>query len=164
MVDDGGSGGAGDTGPADRTPPRRRTSPDPLGKRALFWVPPQAPPPRPGRAPLASTRPAGRSGGRRATAAGAGGAVPLGKHALYSGAVASPGSTPPADPENPVADQGPVTVECGRCGAVRRIGLLDLLIYQLPVGLWLPRRRFDHRMTCPACKKRAWMSVTLRRR
>jgi len=41
--------------------------------------------------------------------------------------------------------------------------VLDLLIFQFPVGVWLPRGRYDHRMTCPVCRKRAWCSVTLRR-
>ena len=45
----------------------------------------------------------------------------------------------------------------------RRVGALDLLIFQFPVGFWRPRRRFDHRMTCPSCRRRAWCSVTLRR-
>jgi hypothetical protein len=43
------------------------------------------------------------------------------------------------------------------------VGLLDLLIYQFPVGAWLPRGKYDRRMTCPSCRKRAWCSVTLRR-
>ncbi len=116
------------------TPPRRR-GPDPMGKRALFWAAPASGGPPP--------------------------SVPLGKHALYSAAA---GPAVAADPvEHPMSERGPVRVTCQRCGAVSRISLLDLLIYQLPFGYWLPRGAFDHRMTCPSCSKRVWASVTLRR-
>lgn len=129
---------AGERGPGSGPPPRR-AAPDPLGKRALFWVPAgQAAPPG---------RPAGQ--------------VPLGKRALFSGA---PAGSPEAVPaENPVADRGPIVVTCSACGAVSRVGLLDFLIYQLPFGIWLPHGRFDHRMTCPSCRRRVWAGVTLRR-
>lgn len=101
---------------------------------------------------------------------------PLGKRALFSSAVVdanpadqadNPADQPadrPADrPDNPLADRGAFTVECQRCREVSRVGLLDMVIFQFPVGFWLPRRRFDHRMTCPACRARSWCSVTLRR-
>ena len=64
---------------------------------------------------------------------------------------------------NPLDERGNFTVECARCRQISHIGVLDLLIYQLPLGVWRPLRRFDHRMTCPSCRKRAWCSVTLRR-
>ena len=99
-----------------------RAGPDPLGKRALFWL--SGPAPGPDR-------------------------LPPGKEALYSTAPA-PGS-------------GPVVVECSSCRAVTRVGPLDLLVLQLPFGYWLPRGRFDRRMTCPACRKRVWASVSFRR-
>ncbi|MDA8358362.1 MAG: hypothetical protein M0Z95_19205 [Actinomycetota bacterium] len=60
-------------------------------------------------------------------------------------------------------DRGSFIVSCSTCGAESRIGLLDLLIFQLPLGWWLPRGRYDHRMTCPACRRRAWVGVTVRR-
>jgi hypothetical protein len=63
----------------------------------------------------------------------------------------------------PVVQAGCLSVECSACAARTQIGLVDFLIYQLPVGLWLPRGRFDHRMTCPACRRRTWLSVSLRR-
>jgi hypothetical protein len=31
------------------------------------------------------------------------------------------------------------------------------------VAGWLPRRPFDRWMTCPACRRRSWTSVTLTR-
>ena len=62
-----------------------------------------------------------------------------------------------------LARRGTVKVECQRCSQVSSVGLFDLLKSQLPMGIWLPRGRFDRRMTCPACRKRSWCSVTLRR-
>jgi hypothetical protein len=121
--------------------PRRDREPDPLGKRALFWVP--------------SAEEVGGAG--TATAA-----LPAGKHALYSGAGLE-GQDVAVVSGNPLADRGPFAVECQRCRTVSRVGLLDMVIFQFPVGFWLPGRRFDHRMTCPACRARTWCSVTLRR-
>jgi hypothetical protein len=66
--------------------------------------------------------------------------LPVGKRALYSEA------RPGADSVRVAASdqRGMVTVQCQRC-------------QQRSKG------RFDHRMTCPSCRKRAWCSVTLRR-
>lgn len=122
----------------------RDKSPDPLGKRALFWVP------------------SGREGGGQGPVAGSTVALPVGKRALFSGARAESDSLL-ATSRDPLADRGSFTVVCERCGQSSHVGALDLLIFQFPVGVWLPRGRFDHRMTCPVCRKRAWCSVALRR-
>ena len=121
---------------------RSDRAPDPLGKRALFWVPTVG--------EAGSTEAAGPT------------ALPLGKRALYSGAPPEPDSLALTS-GNPLDERGSVTVECARCRQTSRIGMLDLLIFQFPVGVWRPFSRFDHRMTCPSCRKRAWCSVTLRR-
>jgi hypothetical protein len=89
-------------------------------------------------------------------------ALPVGKRALFSGAQPERDSVA-ATSANPLADRGSFTVECGECRQTSNVGVLDLLIFQFPIGVWLPRGRFDHRMTCPTCRKRAWCSVTLRR-
>jgi hypothetical protein len=120
--------------------------PDPLGKRALFWVP--------------STGEAG--GDEPGSHAAATVALPVGKRALYSGALPESDSFL-ATSANPLAERGAFTVACQRCRQTSRVGLLDLLIFQLPLGIWLPRKRFDHHMTCPSCRRRAWCSVSLRR-
>jgi hypothetical protein len=119
-------------------------APDPLGKRALYWVPSEVGGgAEPGDSPLTTV-------------------LPVGKRALYSGAsVEADGPGPASD--NPLIGRGTFTVRCQRCGQLSRVGLLDLLIFQFPVGVWAPRGRFDHRMTCPSCRKRSWCSVTLRR-
>jgi hypothetical protein len=156
----------GPTGPEDdpsarREPPStRRAHLDPFGKRALFWAQPEtviAPDPT-------DVAPGDPTSEVIATGDDVAPAAPLGKHALYSAAAHEPGPAAGDPSARPLADRGPVTVECSRCGVVTRIGFLDLLIYQFPIGYWLPGRKFDHRMTCPACRRRAWASVTLRRR
>ena len=121
---------------------RSDKAPDPLGKRALFWVPP-----------------AGESdpGGAGTTVA-----LPVGKHALYSEAIPEPDSLALTS-GNPLDERGSITVECARCRQTSHVGVLDLLIFQFPVAVWRPWGRFDHRMTCPSCRKRAWCSVSLRR-
>jgi hypothetical protein len=89
-------------------------------------------------------------------------ALPVGKRALYSGARAERDSLAVTS-ENPLAGRGSFTVECQRCRQTSYVGVLDLLIFQLPIGFWLPRGRFDRRMTCPSCRQRSWCSVSLRR-
>jgi hypothetical protein len=84
---------------------------------------------------------------------------PLGKQALF---------WRPASPEDAAPDEaallerGPVKVECPSCRAVSRIGLLDLTMFSMPAPVWVPKGRFSHWMTCPACRRRVWASVSLR--
>ncbi len=123
---------------------RSDKAPDPLGKRALFWVP--------------AAEPGRTAGGGSGTTV----ALPVGKRALYSGARPESDSLA-ATSGNPLDERGAFTVECQRCRQTSHVGMLDLLIFQFPLGYWLPRGRFDRRMTCPSCRKRSWCSVTLRR-
>ena len=119
-------------------------APDPLGKQALYWVPSAA------------------AGGEESGVSSPTTVLPVGKRALYSGASADADSASTTS-DNPLIDRGTFTVRCQRCREVSRVGLLDLLIFQFPIGVWVPRGRFDRRMTCPSCRKRAGCSVTLRR-
>ena len=127
-------------------PSRREGPPDPLGKRALFWVP--------------GTHVSGES----AVAAAGAPTAPLavGKRALYSGAL----------PDGPTAAhgrgaRGPTRDLAGGVPALRpglvASGCSTCSAPSSPIGIWLPRGRFDRRMTCPACHKRSWCSVTMRR-
>jgi hypothetical protein len=113
---------------------KRDRSPDPLGKRALFSVPTDA-----------------EVGGSTA-----------GNRPQHSGGDPE-NATAPVTKERPSRGRSWFTVRCQRCRQVSRVSLLDLLIFQLPVGAWFPRGKFDRRMTCPSCRKRSWCSVTLRR-
>jgi hypothetical protein len=125
----------------------RSKVPDPLGKRALFWAP---------GSPGASR---GKGADSQASSTVA---LPVGKRALYSGARPEKHSIL-ATSENPLVDRGSITVECERCHQTSHVGVLDLFIYQFPFAGWLPRGKYDRRMNCPSCRKRAWCSVTLRR-
>jgi hypothetical protein len=134
--------------------------PDPLGKRALFWMPVDAEAEvrvEPGRAAGEAVAPF-RHPLRRAR--------PAGKHALFSDATpASEDETADSTVQaaDPVPPHGLFVVSCSSCGSVTRIGLLQLLRCQLPVSAWLPRRTFDRWMTCPFCRRRTWASVTVTR-
>lgn len=117
---------------------------DPWGKRALYWVP------------------TGGEGSERTVLTGSTVALPVGKRALYSGARPERDSLAETS-ENPIVGHGAFVVHCERCEQTSYVGVLDLLIFQLPIGVWLPRGRFDRRMTCPACRRRSWCSLSLRR-
>jgi hypothetical protein len=136
--------------------------PDPLGKRALYWLPVDEQAVigdgyTPRRRPTTDAGTVQLEPDRRH-------ARPSGKHALFSAA------TPAGDEEGaeatvtgPVPSRGILVVACSSCGSVTRVGILDFLRLQLPFGAWLPRRVFDRWMTCPACRRRTWTSVTLSR-
>jgi hypothetical protein len=135
---------------------------DPMGKRALFWMPVDA------QVTVGHERsgPDEVSQGAKSTLATTGRrrARPAGKHALFS--LATPVdeldvAAPAAAAADPMPDRGILTVECSACGAVTRVGLLDFVLLQLPFGVWVPGRTFDHRMRCPACHRRAWTGVTV---
>jgi len=153
-------------GSTGRPPPSapgsaRRQSPDPLGRRALFWhqtdLPGSA---RPARASGAVNR---RADGKRALFSGPSENESLeGDDDGWSSSVAAYGGEH-ASHRGPVEDRGRFIVSCSACGCEARIGLLDLLIFQFPLGVWLPRGRYDHRMTCPVCRRRVWAGITVRR-
>jgi hypothetical protein len=130
-------------------------SPDPLGKRALFWAPAER----------------DEGGPRRAAERDA-----PGKHALFSAeARASAGAaTPPLAPtrhsaRQPARDMRPgasrgilsaITVECSTCGGRSEIHVAEFLMLHLPVWLWRPGRGYTRFMTCPACRRRTWVSAS----
>ena len=109
--------------------------PDPLGKRALFWMPVDA------EVRDGPTRMAGESAGRRVPAARQ--ARPAGKQALYSEA------TPASERETATGRRRPRTrcpaglfvVACSTCGSVSRVGLIEFLWCNFPSGPGCPRRR-----------------------
>ena len=138
--------------------------PDPLGKRALYWMPvdEEAVAGDGGdadRGPVHGARPVRFDPkGRHAR--------PAGKHALYSeatpaGEAVAATSTVTATEPRPA--RGVLTVTCSSCGSISRVGLVEFALLQFPVGAWLPRGTFDRWMTCPACRRRTWTGVTLSR-
>jgi hypothetical protein len=131
--------------------------PDPLGKSALYWMPVES-------EADSDAELDGRNGmtvGNEALSKAPRHARPAGRHALFSDA------TPAGEPDragatvtDPVHNRGVLTVACSQCGSVTRVGFVEFLVLQFPIGAWLPGRTYDHRMTCPACRHRAWTSVT----
>jgi hypothetical protein len=129
-------------------------SPDPLGKRALFWAPAER----------------DEGGPRRAAERD----VP-GKHALFSEeARASVTKTRPVTPIDPSVAPKPrdmrpgagrgilnsITVDCSTCGARSEIHMTEFVMLHLPVWLWRPGRGYTRFMTCPACRRRTWVSAS----
>ena len=111
---------------------------DPLGKRALFWAPAN----RMEEEPLPGKEP-----------------VVAGKYALFSG----------ADPDgNGIGSASaprtglipPVEVECSSCGASSEVDVVGYLGLHLPLFFWRPGRGFTRFMTCPACRRRTWVSAS----
>jgi hypothetical protein len=134
--------------------------PDPLGKRALYWMPVGA--------EAEVDDGAGTERGPHASRSRdeVRHARPAGKHALFSDA--APVDEPETDratvvTDDPLPRRGLLAVACSTCGSVTRVGLGEFLLLQLPVGFWVPRRTFDRWMTCPSCSRRTWTSVTLAR-
>ena len=135
--------------------------PDPLGKRALFWLPVET---EAGTSP-GETAPADRRVENRREVARRH-ARPAGKRALFSSATPAAEvvrATSSVTATDPVPQRGLLTVVCSSCGAVTRVGVFSFLYLQFPFGAWLPRREFDRWMTCPACRTRTWTSVTCSR-
>jgi len=136
--------------------------PDPLGKRALYWMPvePEA------EADSAGGVPTHRVDGDHPASGRAPHARPAGRHALFSDATPADEADPAravATAGDPLPPRGLLSVACSTCGSVTRVGVVEFLVLQLPFGAWLPRRSFDRWMTCPACRRRTWTSVTLAR-
>jgi hypothetical protein len=133
--------------------------PDPLGKQALYWMPVEAE----AEVDDAGAMPTHRAETGHLSDGRTSHARPAGRRALFSDA------TPADEPEreratvtatNPLPPKGILAVACSTCGSVTRVGAIEFLMLQLPVGAWLPRRTFDRWMTCPSCRRRTWTSVT----
>jgi len=129
-------------------------APDPLGKRALFWAPAER----------------DEGGPRRAAERD----VP-GKHALFSEeARAAVTRVRPVGPLERDATATPrvrqfgsgrgimsaIAVDCSRCSTRSEIHIAEFLMLHLPVWLWRPGRGYTRFMTCPACRRRTWVSAS----
>jgi hypothetical protein len=160
-------------------------APDPLGRRALFWAPaerheddpshPDASPDRgrhalysdPGRAavrrdktqpPVADVAPRGRAShpsNRRASAGAAPGSpLPSGR---------APRPSPPLDDlERPAVSGmfGTLTLQCSSCRVRSQVDLVEYIVLHLPLWFWRPGRGYTRFMTCPACRRRTWISAS----
>lgn len=140
---------------AERGDPRR----DPLGKQALFWAPAARREPGP-------ADPAPGAAGKRALFSAYGDGEPA---TAEAGRSRPTGRSRPAGPPREAADPplaagrpGTVWLHCGTCGAQRAVDLLHYARLHLPLFLVRPGRGFTRFMTCPACRRRTWLSASLR--
>ncbi len=182
-------------------------SPDPLGKRALFWAPaerveenPQHPrepdvrgrhalfsaPEVPAAAAGAETATRKRSGtaARTKSSKSAGPATRAGSSrtrpsptprarstsATRTGSTRRPRGDAPARPLDTVVTRsrqaasgliGPISLECSGCNAKTDVDLFEYVLLHFPFWLWRPGRGYARLMTCPACRKRTWISASL---
>lgn len=54
---------------------------------------------------------------------------------------------------------GTAIVECSSCLARVRCSLFDISVRLLSFSAWLPARRHNHWMRCPACNRHTWCSI-----
>ena len=161
-------------------------SPDPLGRRALFWAPAerQEEGPRypdagdvPGKHALYSDQDAGAHGGRarsrpsrssRGTQSQAGhpsnrqatrGSRLSAAPARHEGGYAA---VYPDDLERPVGSGmfGSLALQCSSCRVRSQVDLVEYIVLHLPIWLWRPGRGYTRFMTCPACRRRTWISAS----
>jgi hypothetical protein len=160
-------------------------APDPLGKRALYWAPAKrdedgprhadegqvlgkhalysgsdswpASPVAAGAAPVSETAPAvrGRAG------------HPSHHRAPHDRAAAravtersSRGR--PDELERPVGSGmfGSVTLLCSSCRVRTRVDLVEFVVLHVPLWFWRPGRGYTRFMSCPACRRRTWISAS----
>jgi hypothetical protein len=154
-------------------------SPDPLGKRALFWAPaerheagPRRPEKRilPGRqalfsaattaAPTGAPKKNARTRPQLSTAPNR--AVRSPRPPAARPARARPAATK-VSPPPPVKKGGPIALSCSKCGTHSDVDILKYLVLHMPYWLWRPGRGYTSLMKCPACGRRAWVSASWQR-
>ncbi|HXQ44837.1 MAG TPA: hypothetical protein VN816_09385 [Acidimicrobiales bacterium] len=157
-------------------------APDPLGKRALYWAPAERyeEGPRnpdggdvPGKHALFSDvgsvtmstggRPRTRSSDFDRAGAGRDG-HPSNRRPPGS-AAEQPVPRRPARPdqlERPVGSGmfGSLTLQCSSCRVRSQVDLVEYIVLHLPLWLWRPGRGYTRFMTCPACRRRTWVSAS----
>jgi hypothetical protein len=55
---------------------------------------------------------------------------------------------------------GPITLHCSTCGVHSEVDMVEYLLLHLPIWLWRPGKGFTRFMTCPACRRRTWVSAS----
>jgi len=147
-------------------------APDPLDKRALFWAPAERHDDGPRNAAECDTTgkhalfsPEARSGlSRRGQPGARRGAGPAPNPAPRAGReptfVSSPHRSTRSGPGALGAVLTPVTVDCSTCGARSEVRPTEFVLLHLPIWLWRPGRGYTRFMTCPACRRRTWVSAS----
>ena len=60
-----------------------------------------------------------------------------------------------------LATDGPIKIDCPRCGVTSEVGIIDALKRLLRFSLWIPGRTYSRRLVCPACGQRSWVRMRL---
>jgi hypothetical protein len=163
-------------------------APDPLGKRALFWAPAerQDEGPRypdegdvPGKHALYSATGSAASPGLRPRRR------PTGPDDAGPGRTSHPSNRPPSgaersrstggrstvthrdvgtsdDLERPPSSGmfGSLTLHCSSCRVRSQVDLVEFVVLHLPLWFWRPGRGYTQFMSCPACRRRTWVSAS----
>jgi hypothetical protein len=149
-------------------------APDPMGKRALYWAPAQRHEEGP-RQPDDAELP-----GKHALYSDA--AVSPGSPHRRRGKPRSSRPRPPVDGTVPETDPrgalslaggpddlerpagsgmfGSLILHCSSCRVRSQVDLVEFVVLHLPLWLWRPGRGYTTFMTCPACRRRTWMSAS----
>jgi len=162
-------------------------APDPFGKRALFWAPaerdedgPRTPDENPvtGKHALFSDAGASTGAARRPRSRLSDGEAPGTGRSSHPSNRRSPSTgTAPTDDtvdryrpteggaddlERPVGTGmfGSLTVNCSSCRVRSQVDLVEYVVLHLPLWFWRPGRGYTRFMTCPACRRRTWVSAT----
>jgi hypothetical protein len=162
-------------------------TPDPLGKRALFWAPAerQDEGPRypddgdvPGKHALYSgTTTAGSPGRRSRPSTGTDGAAPGRSGHPSNRRSAGDRRTRPAGGPSTAAHSGAgttddlqrpdssgmfgsLTLHCSSCRVRSQVDLVEFVVLHVPLWFWRPGRGYTRFMTCPACRRRTWVSAS----
>jgi len=157
-------------------------APDPLGKRALFWAPaerheegPRTPDVAdvPGKHALfsdvSSVRTPSDSGSRsrptgfdRAITGRPGHPSNRRPPVADAGRESKARAVVPDDLERPSGSGmfGSLNLQCSTCRVSSRVDLVEYIVLHLPVWLWRPGRGYANFMTCPACRRRTWVSAS----
>jgi hypothetical protein len=72
-----------------------------------------------------------------------------GRHALFS------------IPEERTRKGLHVILDCSHCGSRTEVDPFQYVLLHFPLFLWRPGRGYTRLMTCPACRKRTWISASL---
>jgi len=162
-------------------------APDPLGKRALFWAPaerheegPRYPDKGdvPGKHALFSDAATARAPSAGRSRAAGSDQAPTGKAGHPSnrrprrelrpprweaGPAGAPRATVvPDELERPVGTGmfGSLILQCSSCRVRSQVDLVEYIVLHLPLWLWRPGRGYTRFMTCPACRRRTWISAS----
>ena len=157
-------------------------APDPLGKRALFWAPaerhehgPRTPDEGdvPGKHALFSnsgpaTVPSTVRARVRSSDSDAGPVdhISSRRRAVADGVSRDARQMAGLDHlERPSASGmfGSLTLQCSSCRVRSQVDLVEFIVLHLPLWLWRPGRGYTSFMTCPACRRRTWISASWRR-